>query len=75
MAGGGLFGIVMTPPKKPLIAAVEGDCLAGSFEALLACELVLTARNATFGIPEVKRGPAAAAGGRAPWKTEVTCPL
>jgi enoyl-CoA hydratase len=61
--GRGIFGIVMTPPKKPLIAAVEGYCLAGGFEAMLACDLVVTARNATFGIPEVKRGLAAAAGG------------
>jgi len=61
--GRGIFGIVMTPPKKPLIAAVEGYCLAGGFEAMLACDLVVTARNATFGIPEAKRGLAAAAGG------------
>jgi enoyl-CoA hydratase len=37
--------------------------LAGGFEAMLACDLVVTARNATFGIPEAKRGLAAAAGG------------
>ena len=63
VVGRGIFGIVMTPPKKPLIAAVEGYCLAGGFEAMLACDLVVTARTAVFGIPEVKRGLAAAAGG------------
>ena len=61
--GRGLLGIVMTPPRKPLIAAVEGYALAGGFEAMLACDLTVAARNAQFGIPEVKRGLAAGAGG------------
>ena len=61
--GRGIMGIAMTPPKKPLIAAVEGYALAGGFEAMLACDLTVAARNAQFGIPEVKRGLAAAAGG------------
>ena len=61
--GRGILGIAYTPPKKPLIAAVEGYALAGGFEAVLACDLVVAARNAQFGLPEVKRGLAAAAGG------------
>lgn len=61
--GRGILGIAMTPPKKPLIAAVEGHALAGGFESVLACDLVVAARNAQFGLPEVKRGLAAAAGG------------
>ena len=61
--GRGILGIAMTPPKKPLIAAVEGYALAGGFEAVLACDLLIAARNATFGLPEAKRGLAAAAGG------------
>lgn len=61
--GRGILGIAMTPPKKPLIAAVEGYALAGGFEAVLACDLLVAARDAKFGIPEVKRGLAAAAGG------------
>jgi len=61
--GRGILGIAMTPPRKPLIAAVEGYALAGGFEAVLACDLVVAARNAQFGLPEVKRGLAAAAGG------------
>src|SRR4051794_15550136 len=61
--GRGILGIAMTPPKKPLIAAVEGYALAGGFESVLACDLVVAARNAQFGLPEVKRGLAAAAGG------------
>lgn len=61
--GRGILGIAMTPPKKPLIAAVEGYALAGGFESALACDLLVAARNAQFGLPEVKRGLAAAAGG------------
>ena len=61
--GRGILGIAMTPPRKPLIAAVEGYALAGGFESVLACDLVVAARNAQFGLPEVKRGLAAAAGG------------
>ena len=61
--GRGILGIALTPPRKPLIAAVEGYALAGGFEAMLACDLTVEARNAQFGLPEVKRGLAAAAGG------------
>lgn len=61
--GRGILGIAMTPPQKPLIAAVEGYALAGGFESVLACDLVVAARDAQFGLPEVKRGLAAAAGG------------
>ena len=58
----GFAGITQGPPRKPLIAAVEGFALAGGFEVVLACDLVVAARDARFGIPEVKRGLAAAAG-------------
>jgi enoyl-CoA hydratase/carnithine racemase len=61
--GRGAFGIVENPPAKPLIAAVEGAALAGGFEIALACDLIVAADNASFGLPEVKRGLAAAAGG------------
>jgi enoyl-CoA hydratase/carnithine racemase len=61
--GRGLCGITMTPPRKPLIAAVEGWALAGGFELLLACDLVVAARTARFGLPEVKRALVARAGG------------
>src|SRR5690606_20584143 len=50
-------------PRKPVIAAVEGYALAGGFESMLACDLAVASRDAKFGIPEVKRGLAAAAGG------------
>ena len=61
--GRGILGIARTPPKKPLIAAVEGYALAGGFESVMACDLVVAARNAQFGLPEVKRGLVAGAGG------------
>jgi enoyl-CoA hydratase len=62
-AGRGLCGITETPPRKPLLAAVEGWALAGGFELVLACDLVIAARSARFGVPEVKRSLVAAAGG------------
>jgi enoyl-CoA hydratase len=60
--GRGLCGITRTPPRKPLIAAVEGGALAGGFELVLACDLVVAARGARFGVPEVKRSLVAAGG-------------
>ncbi len=61
--GRGILGIAQTPPRKPLIAAVEGYALAGGFESVLACDLLVAAKDARFGLPEAKRGLAAAAGG------------
>lgn len=61
--GRGFLGLVEAPPEKPLIAAVEGYALAGGCEAVLAADMVVASRTAKFGIPEVKRGLAAAAGG------------
>lgn len=60
--GRGLGGITEAIPRKPLIAAVEGWALAGGFELLLACDLVVAAETARFGVPEVKRGLVAGAG-------------
>ncbi len=61
--GRGFGGLTSRPPAKPLIAAVEGYALAGGFEMVLACDLVIASREAAFGLPEVKRGLAATAGG------------
>ncbi|WP_028660580.1 crotonase/enoyl-CoA hydratase family protein [Nocardioides insulae] len=61
--GRGFAGLTQKPPAKPLIAAVEGYALAGGCELVLACDMVTAGRGAKFGIPEVKRGLAAAAGG------------
>src|SRR4051812_44525085 len=59
----GFAGITQRAASKPLIAAVEGYALAGGFEIALSCDLIVAARDARFGIPEVKRGLVAAAGG------------
>ena len=61
--GRGFGGVVQAPPKKPLIGAVEGYALAGGLELMIACDLVVAHKDAKFGIPEVKRGLVAAAGG------------
>jgi enoyl-CoA hydratase len=60
---GGFAGIVTRDFPKPLIAAVNGPALAGGFEIVLSCDLVVAADTSRFGIPEVKRGLMAAAGG------------
>ncbi|PLW83088.1 enoyl-CoA hydratase [Kineobactrum sediminis] len=61
--GRGFGGLTERPPRKPLIAAIEGYALAGGLELAISCDLIVAADNAKFGIPEVKRGLAAAAGG------------
>lgn len=59
----GFAGLNEGPPAKPLIAAVEGFAVAGGFEMVLACDLVVSANDAVFGLPEVKRGLVAGSGG------------
>ena len=61
--GRGFAGLTECPPRKPLIAAIEGWALAGGMEIAVSCDLIVAADSARFGIPEVKRGLAAAAGG------------
>lgn len=60
---GGFAGLVTRRVTKPLIAAVNGPALAGGFEIMLSCDMVVAAEDSIFGIPEVKRGLFAAAGG------------
>jgi enoyl-CoA hydratase len=63
LPGRGMGGLTEAPPGKPLIAAVEGWALAGGFEIVLACDLVVAAEGARFGLPEVKRALVAGGGG------------
>jgi enoyl-CoA hydratase len=62
-APGGGLGFTERPPRKPIVAAVEGFALAGGTELALATDLVVASREARFGIPEVKRGLVAGGGG------------
>jgi enoyl-CoA hydratase/carnithine racemase len=59
----GAFGIVRKPPAKPIIAAIEGNALGGGLEIALACDLIVATRSSRLGLPEVRRGLVAAAGG------------
>ncbi|AEG51512.1 Enoyl-CoA hydratase/isomerase [Sphingobium chlorophenolicum L-1] len=60
---GGFAGFVRAARQKPWIAAVSGAALAGGTEILLACDMSVVSEDASFGLPEVKRGLAALAGG------------
>lgn len=60
--GRGFAGITQRSSDKPLIAAVEGFAVAGGLEVALSCDLIVAARGAKLGIPEVKRSLVAAAG-------------
>lgn len=62
-ADGGFAGLTSLDRTKPLIAAVDGPALAGGFEIVLACDMVVAGTGASFGIPEVRRALIAAAGG------------
>ncbi len=61
--GRGFGGLTEKSPAKPLIAAVEGFALAGGCELALACDLIVAAEDAWFGLPEVSRGLVAGSGG------------
>jgi enoyl-CoA hydratase len=58
----GFAGIAQRSADKPLIAAIEGFAVAGGLEIALACDLLVAARGAKLGIPEVKRSLVAAGG-------------
>jgi len=60
--GRGFAGIVQGPPRKPLIAAIEGFAVAGGLEVALSCDLIVASSGAKLGIPEVKRSLVAAGG-------------
>jgi enoyl-CoA hydratase len=62
-ARGGFGGITRRARTKPIIAAVDGPALAGGCEIAIACDLIVASTAAVFGLPEVKRSLAAAAGG------------
>jgi len=59
----GGFGLFAKPPRKPLIAAVEGYAVGGGFELCLACDIIIAADSAKFGLPEVRHNVVAIGGG------------
>jgi len=59
----GFGGITQRDFAKPLIAAANGAALAGGFEILISCDMVVAADHAKFGIPEASRGLIAGGGG------------
>ncbi len=61
--GRGFGGLTEWTPSKPVIAAIDGYALAGGMELAMSCDLIVANAGAKFGIPEAKRGLAAAAGG------------
>src|SRR3954468_13323804 len=63
--GMAVFGKVMSRGEcqTPVVGAANATALAGGFELLMACDLIVAAEGAKFGLPEVKRGLFAAGGG------------
>ena len=59
----GFAGMMQHYVSVPVIAAVNGTALGGGCEIALACDLVVAADHSVFGLPEVRRGLIAAAGG------------
>jgi enoyl-CoA hydratase len=60
---GGYYGMVERPPATPVVAAIEGFALGGGLELALACDLIVASEKAVFGLPEVRHGVMACAGG------------
>jgi len=59
----GFAGMVSHPISKPIIAAVNGFAFGGGCEIALMSDIIVAADHAQFGLPEVKVGLFAAAGG------------
>ena len=59
----GFAGITNRALAKPIICAANGSALAGGFEIMISCDMVVAAEHALFGIPEAKRGLIAGGGG------------
>jgi enoyl-CoA hydratase/carnithine racemase len=59
----GFGGLTTREFTKPIIAAANGSALAGGFEMMISCDMVVAAEHAKFGIPEASRGLIAGAGG------------
>ena len=60
---GPMMQFIQNGAEKPLIGAIEGFALAGGLELALSCDLLVAAKGAKLGIPEVNVGLFAAGGG------------
>jgi enoyl-CoA hydratase len=60
---GPMMTFVQQGSAKPLIGAIEGFAVAGGLELALSCDLLVAAKGAKLGIPEVQVGLFAAGGG------------
>jgi len=56
ITGENITRVMMERTEKPIIAAVNGHCLAGGLELALACDFIIAAENATFGLAEINIG-------------------
>jgi enoyl-CoA hydratase/carnithine racemase len=72
---GGFASINKRDFPKPMIAAVNGAALGGGFEIALSCDLVVAEEHAVFGLPEVKWGIVASAGGLVRLAHRIPLPL
>jgi enoyl-CoA hydratase/carnithine racemase len=61
----GFMRLLSGQVRTPVIGAANATAVAGGFELLLGCDLIVASAAASFGLPEVKRGLFAAGGGTA----------
>jgi enoyl-CoA hydratase/carnithine racemase len=59
----GFFRLIEGATTVPVVGAANGTAVAGGFELLLACDVIIASSEAEFGLPEVKRGLFPAGGG------------
>lgn len=52
----GVYGDAWNRLTKPLIAAIEGDCLAGGFSDASRADIAVARKGVKFGLPEIRRG-------------------
>jgi enoyl-CoA hydratase/carnithine racemase len=62
-AANAFFRLLEGRVEIPVVAAVNGTAVAGGFELVLGCDVIVAAEHATFGLPEVRRGLLPAGGG------------
>jgi enoyl-CoA hydratase len=59
----GFFRLIQGEVTVPIVGAANATAVAGGFELLLGCDVIVASSEARFGLPEVKRGLFAAGGG------------